>query len=345
MVNTDSTKEAEDLRNILINTKKTEIHLHLEGLVSIETIWKLVNKNKLTYPGIKTKEDIKHKFAIKNLSEFLDLYINIVQNSFKTEDDIELLVKDAGDYLKSNNIVYAEIFFAPTKFVKMGLSYKKMIDILSQGADSIKKTHGMEIKYIVDVSRGFGIDNAMNNLDLTLKHKSPAVIGIGLGGSEKDGPAKEFAPVFKKARDNGLHVIAHAGEDMDSSSIWDAINYLKAERIGHGISSIKDAKLMDFLADTQIPLEVCPTSNLFTRKYAKTIQEHPIRKFFDKKMNITVNSDDPTLFSTSLIDEYMLLFRNKIFTKEEIIVLIKNNINASFLPPAEKKRLIAEIKA
>jgi adenosine deaminase len=331
--------EANTLHEILLNLKKTEIHLHIEGIVSPDTIWKLMQKNNLRYSGISNKEDIVSKFNIKNLEQFLDLYINIVQSSFKTEDDISLLFQDTGTYLQENNIAYAEIFFAPTKFLKMGLDYGKMMDVLSEGANFLQKNYNAEVKFLVDVSRSFGLENAMNNLNLVLAHKAAPVIGIGLGGSEKNGPAKDFVSVFEKARAAGLHVVAHAGEDMGSESVRDTIDLLHAERIGHGISSVHDEKLMDYLAEKRIPLEVCPTSNIFTQTYATTIENHPVKKLFDKNINVTINSDDPSLFSTSLMNEYMLLFQHQIFSKEEILLLLERNIDATFLSDEKKKKL------
>jgi adenosine deaminase len=345
MAREDFVKKTDDFKNILLKLHKTEIHLHLEGVVSPDTIWRLMQKNNLQYNGISSKADIVRRFNIKNLEEFLDLYINIIQNSFKTEDDLSLLIHDTGKYLQENHIVYAEIFFAPSKFLKMGLDYGKMMKVLTEGVKLLQKTYHTEVKFLIDVSRTFGLENAMNNLDLVLKHKMPSVIGIGLGGSEKNGPAKDFVKVFEKARAEGLHVVAHSGEDMGPESVWDTINYLHAERIGHGISSFQDEKLMALLAEKRIPLEVCPTSNIFTQAYATTIENHPVKKIFDKKVNVTINTDDPSLFSTNLIHEYMLLYQHNIFTKEEILLLIERNIDATFMPDEKKKKLKAENKA
>jgi adenosine deaminase len=184
----------------------------------------------------------------------------------------------------------------------------------------------------------------MRNLELTLAHKSPVVIGIGLGGAESSGPAKDFAEVFQRAAEAGLRVVAHAGEDVGPYSIWDALNLLRAERIGHGISALEDEELMEYLAIHAIPLEICPTSNLFTRKYVTRIEQHPARAFFDKNLFVTINSDDPALFSTSLTDEYMLLYKSGLFSRDEIVRLIKNNINAAFLPDDRKRALCARVE-
>ncbi|MBN1647070.1 MAG: adenosine deaminase [Spirochaetales bacterium] len=330
-------------QTIIRGIPKTEIHVHLEAVASVDTIWMLREKHNLSLPGIKTKNDLVKQFNVSSLDEFISLYINVIQACFQTEDDIRLQIKDAKEYFQRNNIVYAEVHFALSKFILNGLDHKKIFTILDDGAKELR-TDGITVKYIIDVSRSYGTENAMNNLDLTLGFKKESIIGIGLGGAEKNGRAKDYTSIFSKARDSKLHVVAHAGEVVDSHSIWEALNDLKAERIGHGISAIKDEKLMDYLRDTQIPLEVCPTSNLFTKAYATTYKNHPVRKFFDHGMYVTVNSDDPTLFGSDLNDEYIHLLENDIFTFDEIIQLIKNNIYATFLPEKEKDLLWEKVQ-
>ena len=333
------TKEQSNFQKLLHDLPKTEIHLHLEGIASVNTIWSLMNKNKISHPDIKTKEDLEKKFNIANLDEFIDLFINVIQSSFTEENDIKLLIEDAANYLEENNIVYAEIFFAPSKFVSMGFDFGKIIKILEDGVVEIKNKYNREIRFLVDVSRSFGPENAMKNLDLTIMHKSPYIIGIGLGGAESKGPAKEYKEVFEKASKYGFHIVAHAGEDIGPESVWDTIKYLKAERIGHGISSIQDEKLMTTLAEKQTTLEICPTSNLFTKKYVQKLEEHPVKEFFNRKMNVTINTDDPTLFSINLIEEYMNLLIHNIFSEKEILSLIKNNIYSTFLPDSRKDEI------
>jgi adenosine deaminase len=331
-------------KEFLTGLDKTEIHLHLEALASADSIWALMTKNALHVDGVKSKSDLIKKFNVTNLDEFLFLFINIIQSALKTEDDFKYLIDDAADYLLRNNIVYAEIFFAPTKFLQNGLDFKKIVDVLTKGANEIKKKHKREIKFIVDVSRSFGADNAMRNLCHLLENKTSAFIGIGLGGAEAKGPAEEFSEVYKKAFENKLHCVVHAGEDVGPQSILQAINSLKTERIGHCISAIEDDALLEHLRKTQIPLEICPTSNLFTRRFVQKIEDHPVRAFFDRGLNVTINSDDPTLFSTSLVDEYALLYKHGIFNKDEIVQLIKNGIYATFLSKAKKDALWAKVQ-
>ena len=321
---------------------KAEIHLHLEGLISVETIWKLIQENKLEFEGSDSEANLKKRFVTNSLDEFIDLFINVIQASFIKEHDISYLIEDAHKYLVRNGIVHAEIFFAPSKFLQSGFSFSNMADILHAGAKRIYEESGITIYYLIDVSRTFGLKNAENNLDLVLANPRESIIGIGLGGAESSGPAADYQPVFERAAKHNLKVVAHAGEDVGPESIRDALNLLKAERIGHGISAVQDQKLMDHLRETQTPLEICPTSNLFTKKYVSRIEDHPIREFYNQGLNVTLNSDDPTFFGSELTDEYMLLFENRIFSDDELLDILKKTVSASFLPDNRKKKILTE---
>jgi adenosine deaminase len=330
-------------KEFLIEIPKTEIHLHLEAIASVSTIWALMKKHNITLQGISTKKQLADKFNITSLDEFIDLFINVIQNCFQSEEDLELLIEDAETYLQRNNIVYAEIFFAPTKMTMNGLEFSGMVKTLHEGAKKIKRDTAIEIKFIIDVSRSFGVENAMTNLEKTLEFRNDSVIGIGLGGAEAQGPARDFKAVFEKAIANDLHAVAHAGEDVGPESIWEAIQILHASRIGHGISAIQDEKLMDFLKEKKIPLEICPTSNLFTKKYVSSLVEHPIKPFFHRGLIVTLNTDDPTLFSVGLIDEYLHLLEANVFTPDELVTIVKNGIFSTFLPEKKKKSIIRDV--
>jgi adenosine deaminase len=336
--------DREGVESFIHSIPKTEIHLHLEGLAGVDTIWKLKQKNKLSFPGVESRDDLVKRFQVNSLDEFIDLFINVIQNCFQEEQDIAFLVDDARRYLIDNNIRYAEIFFAPSKFVINGFSFSHIVDILDEGAQKLKEDTGIEIRYIMDVSRSFGRKNAMRNLNLTLSNPKKSIIGIGLGGSESQGPAEDYIEVFSQAKAAGLHVVAHAGEDVGPDSVWSTIENLEIERIGHGISSIQDPKLMDLLAERQIPLEVCPTSNLFTRKYVKSYEEHPIRPFFDHGINVTLNTDDPTIFGVELVEEYGNMYEHGLFSVKELVELIRKGIYATFLPKERQDELWAAAK-
>ena len=259
-------------------------------------------------------------------------------------NDFKYLFSDFSDYLEKNNIVYCETFFSPTSHLKKGWDFNEMISLVSESIKQIKKETGRTVKLLVDVSRSFGVDNAMRNLDLVLAAKNPDIIGIGLGGNEVTGPAKDFEKVFKKARENGLHVVAHAGEICPSSSIKDSINLLGAERIGHGISAAFDEEFMAQLKKDRTPIEICPTSNVFTKKYVTEMKNHPVRKLFDSGVNVCINTDDPTFFKVSIIDEYWNLYKYLNFSLSEIKQLVKNGFNALFIPESKKKSYCAEVE-
>lgn len=331
--------ERSEIATLIQAVPKAELHLHIEGLASVDSIWTLKQKNTLEFSGIESKEDLVRRFQVQSLDEFIDFFINIIQNCFQEESDLSYLITDTERYLLENGIEYAELFFAPSKFVRNGFSYAHMAEILDEGAKHLKKTHGIEVKYLIDVSRSFGKENAMRNLNLILSNPKPSIIGIGLGGAESKGPAAEYSEVFSKAKAAGLHLVAHAGEDVGPESIQSAIDNLYIERIGHGISAIEDEFLRKQLKEKQIPLEVCPTSNLFTRKYASSYENHPIKTFFQEGLYVTLNTDDPTIFGSELVDEYMHLYDHDIFTVEELIQLLKNGIYASFQERSDQDAL------
>lgn len=332
-------KERTRIEKLIRSIPKTEIHLHLEGLVSVDSLWYLINHNKLELAEINTRQDLERQFNFSNLDEFIWFFINVLQNAFKSSDDLKCLITDAKSYLSRNNIVYAEIFFAPSKFLQNGLDFAEMMGILHEGAQRLKTEDNIEIKYIIDVSRTYGVENAEQNLALILDNLNDSIIGIGLGGAESQGPAEIFSSVFKKAKAKGLKVVAHAGEDVDASSIWNSINLLKAQRIGHGISAKDDPELIEYLKKTRIPLEICPTSNVFTRKYIQRLEDHPIRQFYDNGINVTLNTDDPTLFNIELVEEYYNLYHYMDFTLEELFQIMKNTLFATFLPDEKKETL------
>lgn len=170
----------------------------------------------------------------------------------------------------------------------------------------------------------------MNNLNRVLKVRHPEIIGIGLGGAELMGPAKDYAEVFKIARESGLRTVAHSGEDDGPWAIWDAVQLCKAERIGHGTSAIQDPELVKYMKDNHIPIEICVTSNVFTGKYVRKEQNHPVRYYYDQGLPLSINTDDPVIFNVNLTYEYFKLYRFLDFSLDEIIDLIKQGVYATF---------------
>lgn len=331
-----------DFYDFFRKVPKAELHLHLEAVISFDSITRLYMKK---YPGVsKTEaaERIKGIFDYSDLNGFIQAYLK-VQDLYESVDDFDLIFDDLKDYIVRNGISYAEVFASPSAFLKKGFEFGAMMESYHRNIAKLKDETGVDVKMLLDVSRTFGLANSESNLDLILANKIPEVIGIGLGGAESKGPAREFGPVFKRAVENGLVAVAHAGEDVGPESVWDTIDILKASRIGHGISSVFDEKLMDTLVQRKIPLEICPTSNVFTKKYVKKLNEHPIRKFFDKGICVTLNTDDPLFFKVELLDEYWNAYSKIGFKKSELKEIVKNSFKASFLSDGEKSEFLKKI--
>ena len=319
---------------------KAEVHLHIEAVPTIETL-RTLHKKRF---GTELSDDaVSELFSYDDLNGFIQSFLK-VQDMFTSADDFTYVFDDLAKYLVDNNVVYCEAFFAPSAFLKKGFAYPDMTAVFSRKIAEIKQKYGITVKLLLDVSRTFGCDNAMKNYNLLDEYPCSDVIGIGLGGAESKGPCRDFVPVFDKALKDGRHAVAHAGEDVGPESIWDAVNLLHTERIGHGITAIQDDKLMDSLKQSQIPLEVCVTSNVFTKKYVKSVAEHPIRAFYDRGLFVTVNTDDPVFFKTDLIEEYWRLYSECHFTLAEIKQLIENSFNALFISAEEKAAFCAQVE-
>jgi adenosine deaminase len=332
--------EVDNVLSFLQSIPKTEIHIHLEACINKDTLKKLLKKNDMEV----SDEVFDEKFHFKDLNGFIQLFF-FIQNAIKSPDDFALMIDSLAHYMRRDNIIYAEVFLAPTRFIQNGIDFNEIMQVIIEQIRSIKEEDGTEINIIVDVSRTFGVDNAMANLQKVLRLKYEEVIGIGLGGAELMGPAKDYEPVFKLARESGFHCVAHAGEDDGPWSIWDSLKYLKAERIGHGISAIQDPELMQYFRDNKIPIEICLTSNLFTGKYVRKEENHPVRFYYDTGIITSINTDDPEIFNVKLSDEYYKLHKHLNFTIDEIVDIVKKGVYASFHTRKDKlwKKMEANI--
>ena len=319
---------------------KAELHIHIEAVMSRETIKKLyLKKNGKEF----SDSEIKKLFSYSDLNGFIAAFL-AVQDLFTSVSDFDLIFEDLKNYLIRNGVVHCEAFFAPSAFVKKGFDYGEMTKNFEKNLRKIKEETGITVWLLGDVSRTFGLENAENNYKLFKAHPFEGFIGIGLGGAESKGPSKEFGPVFKKALSDKYHAVAHAGEDVGPESIWDALKICNAERIGHGITSVQDSELVKFLAENKIPVEVAPTSNVFTKKYVKKMEEHPVRQMFDKGIAVTIATDDPIFFGVELIDEYWNLYSKLKFSKSDLKQIIFNSFDDSFLSDEQKKEFKEKVE-
>ena len=334
--------DKQGFRAFLKGVPKAELHLHIEAVISMRTILSFYMRRHPQATEAEAQAEIDRIFTYSNLDGFIQAYL-AVQDLYDSPDDFDYVFTDLKDYIVRNGISYAEVFAAPSAFIKKGWDFSELVAVYHRNIVRIEAETGVKVSMLIDVSRTFGFENAEKNLQLLLSCRIPEIIGIGLGGSEQKGPARLFGKVFEKARANGLVAVAHAGEDDGPQSVWDTLDILHASRIGHGISSFEDEKLMQVLAERKIPLEICPMSNVFTKKYVQNLSEHPMRLFFDKGIVVTVNSDDPLFFGVELLDEYWNSYSGIGFSMDEIKHLVRNSFTSSFLPEEDKERFLAAV--
>lgn len=325
----EPTAAEQNLAAFMREMPKVEIHLHMEACISKETVAAMLEKNGVPY----SMEELEKLYKFTNLQEFIKLFLFII-DSVKTPDDFELIFNNLRKYMDDNSVRYAEVFLAPSRMVQNGLDFNEIAQTLERLSNECRRSGGPEVKYLIDVSRTFGVENASKNLQRVLAARASNIIGIGLGGAELMGPARDFKDVFAQARAEGLHCVAHAGEDDGPWSISDSVELLKAERIGHGTSAIQDPTLMELLREKGVPIEVCLTSNIFTGKYVRQEKDHPVRRYYDEGLVCTVNTDDPEIFNVNLSQEYFKYYRHLDFTVSEIIDLNRQTVQSTFMPDA-----------
>ncbi len=316
---------------------KIENHLHLEGAIPYEILWQLIQK----YGGdreVTNLNNLKEKFKFRDFNHFIEMWI--WKNQFiKEYEDFKIISDAVFKDLVDQNVKYAEIFISPSIFRKK-LEIQRIVEAIS---GSISENPKIKINLIVDLVRNFGQENEIRTLEEINEVKDHGIIGIGIGGSENDFPPELFVDLFEKARDYGFKTTAHAGEAAGADSIWKTIKLLRVDRIGHGTRAIEDVKLLDYLSEFKIPIELCPISNLRT-KVIKSIDEHPFKIFRERKIPVSINTDDPKMFYTSLAEEYQALTEAFNLNEKEIFATIIDSINTTWLEKEEKEKLIFEFE-
>ena len=305
---------------------KVELHLHLEGAIPLPALWTLVRKYGGD-PAVPDAAALQRRFAYRDFPHFIQTWL--WKTGFLREyEDFTFFAEAVARDLAHQNLRYVEAFYSPPDFFRRGLTTGRITEALRAG---LRRVPEIEIALVADVVRDFGPDRAAATLQEVNELRGMGVIGIGLGGSEQDFPAGPFAPVYAEARRLGLHTTAHAGEAAGAESVRAALDELQAERIGHGTRAVEDEALLDELAERRIPIEACPLSNVRTGVVA-SIDAHPVRRFFERGLRVTVNTDDPKMFGNSLAEEYRLLVERLGFTPDELRSLILEGIRSSWLP-------------
>ena len=348
-----------DLPQLLLHLPKSDLHVHLRGAIPPAVLVELLNRHGVeeALRGISdrhlallqscanvrpfltarrwSEEEVSQLFRYESFDNFL-LTFFFTGLFVRTAADLRLLIGGVLDEFARQRVVYAEISVSAIEYVNRGLPLPQIVECLEEATEHPR----VRVQWIVDLVRDYGPKCALAQVKELIARRSPAVIGITIGGSEHHYPPAQFREAYVLARDHGLRLSVHAGEAAGPESVWDALRVLGAERIGHGVCAVEDPALVTYLAEHHIPLEVCPTSNLFTGVCA-SYDAHPAKALFDAGVPITVNSDDPTFFRTTLAEEYACLPRMG-FTAAEAVQTIRNGFAHAFLSEAERAAYLAE---
>ena len=296
--------------------------------------------------GVPTSaEGVREFYVFSDFPHFLDVY-RVVSRLLTEPEDIAELVRDIGRDLAAQNVRYVELQVAPYPFQGGGMPDAVISEALSIGARDVLGRYGVRIGYIVDFPGHDAERHARPALRFALDNPPDGLVGFGIGGDEaRRAPYKDLIrDVFRAAHFAGLRCVPHAGETTGAETVWEAIEFLHAQRIGHGIRSLDDPSLVSYLAERQLPVDVSPTSNVCTR-CVPSIAEHPLRRMAGAGLFATLNSDDPPMFGTSLSNEYLVAGRDLGFSPAELAALAGNGVRSSFLDEGEKEALLAEIAA
>tara|TARA_R110002050_G_scaffold30469_6_gene78039 strand:- start:9575 stop:10714 length:1140 start_codon:yes stop_codon:yes gene_type:complete len=328
------------LSEFISGLPKAELHLHIEGTLEPELLFKLARRNQiqLKYQSV---EELKKAYNFSNLQEFLDLYYEGANVLLEERDFYEL----TWAYLlkcKEQNVVHTEIFFDPQTHTSRDVLFATVINGINRALQDARDKLGISSKLIMCFLRHLDEAAAFQTLEEALDYKD-LIVGVGLDSSEKGNPPAKFERVFAKARKEGFLTVAHAGEEGPASFVKDAIDLLKTIRIDHGISSIQDEFLVAELAQKQIPLTVCPLSNLELRAVDK-LENHPLKKLMDHGVLVTINSDDPAYFGGYVNENYLASAEALNLSKADLCQLAKNSVVASLLSELEKEHHINTIE-
>ena len=331
--------ENKEIVDFIKKTPKTELHLHIEGTLEPEHMFEFAKRNKVSIP-FKNIEEVKSAYNFNNLDSFLNIYYEGSKVLINEEDFFDL----TWAYLlncKKDNIVHTEIFFDPQTHIDRGIDFNVVINGIHKALKKAEKELNISSKIIMCFLRHLDEESGLNVLNKALKHKDK-IIGVGLDSSELGNPPKKFEKLFQKAIKEGFLTVAHAGEEGPTEYIWEAIDLLKVKRIDHGVQCLKDEKLVQKLKEEQIPLTVCPLSNVKLCVFDK-LEQHNLKKILDKGLMAMINSDDPAYFGGYLNENLIHAQSALNLSKNEVKTLIINSFKSSFLSKKEKDNWIAKI--
>jgi len=326
---------------------KAELHVHHVGSASARIVSELATRHPGSVPS--DLDELKRFYEFRDFAHFIEVYLAVVA-LIRTPEDIHYLTYEiAREMATEQGLRYAELTCTPYTSVRpdpardfAGMPIEAYTEAIESARVEAESDFGLVLRWIYDIPGEFGLPAADATLAIALEHPPEGLVGFGLGGPEIGVSRAQFQPHFEQARAAGLHSVPHAGETTGPQTVWDSLTLLHAERIGHGTSSAQDPVLLRHLAENGIPLEVCPSSNIATRAVAN-LEDHPIRAFRDAGVTVTVNSDDPPMFGTTLNREYAIAADLLDLDEAGIADLARAAVRASFAPEDVRARVLGEI--
>ncbi|MCX5155382.1 adenosine deaminase [Streptomyces sp. NBC_00291] len=329
-----------DLHPFIAGLPKAELHVHHVGSASPRIVAELASR----HPDSKVPTDpeaLADYFTFTDFAHFIEVYLSVV-DLVRTPDDVRTLTFEVARDMARQNIRYAELTITPYSSTRRGIEEKAFMEAIEDARKDAEAELGVILRWCFDIPGEAGLEAAAETTRLAVDLRPEGLVSFGLGGPEIGVPRPQFKPYFDRARAAGLHSVPHAGESTGPETVWDAIRELGAERIGHGTTSVRDPELLAYLAEHRIALEVCPTSNIATR-VVTDMDAHPVKEMVTAGVLVTINSDDPPMFGSDLNNEYAVAARLLDLDERGLAQLAKNAVEASFLDPAGKARLTAEI--
>jgi aminodeoxyfutalosine deaminase len=329
-----------DLHPFIAGLPKAELHVHHVGSASPRIVAELAAR----HPDSKVPTDpeaLVDYFTFTDFAHFVEVYLSVV-DLVRTPEDVRLLTFEIARDMARQNIRYAELTITPYSSTRRGIDERAFMAAIEDARMAAETELGVVLRWCFDIPGEAGLAAAEETARLAVELRPEGLVSFGLGGPEIGVPRPQFKPYFDRAIAAGLRSVPHAGETTGPQTIWDALNELGAERIGHGTSAVQDPELLKYLAEHRIALEVCPTSNIATHAVTD-LDQHPVKEMVAAGVLVTINSDDPPMFGTDLNNEYAVAARLLELDERGLAALAKNAVEASFLDPAGKARIAAEI--
>lgn len=332
-----------DLTGFIAGLPKVELHVHHVGSATPEAVARLAARHAGTTRVPADPALLAEYFTFTGFAHFVEVYLSVV-DLIRDAEDVAALTYDVGAGLAAQGVRYAEVTLSPYSHVTRGIAAEAYCEAVEDGRRRAARDHGVEMRWCFDIPGPPWQRAADMTLDIALRQRPDGLVSFGLGGPEAGTPRAQFARHFAAARAAGLHGVPHAGESAGPQAVWDAVRELGAERIGHGIGAARDPALMAYLREHDIALEVCPTSNVRTRSVPSPA-EHPLPALVAAGVPVTINSDDPPMFSTTLNREYQVAADLLGLDRHGVADLARQAVRYSFLDEGGKARIRAEIDA